>query len=198
MTSGSIPGRSSLPILQALLRHMLFALAIGATPMSFAADAPAYLRQALENARVAGEGTYRWFGLKLYDARLWVGKNGYQPNMPHAAPLALELRYARSLDGDRIAKASIDEIRKLGRGSASQQAAWLAAMQKLFPDVEDGDRITGIYQPEQGARFFLNDAPLGAIEDPEFSRSFFAIWLAETTSAPSLRTGLLKHAGPRQ
>lgn len=195
MISTVSPGVSGRLTLLALLQRLLFAAAIGLPFLACAAEAPAYLQQAVERPRVAGEGTFRWFGLKLYDARLWVGKKGYQPGME--APLALELRYARSLDGDRIAKASFDEIRKLGRGSASQQAAWLAAMQKLFPDVADGDRITSVYQPEQGARFYLNDAPLGDIADPEFGRAFFAIWLAETTSAPSLRTELLKHAGPR-
>lgn len=180
---------------QALMRQLLLVLAIGATSSSFAAQAPAYLQQAVEHARVAGEGTFRWFGLKLYDARLWVGKKGVRSDLPYEAAFALELRYARSLNGAHIAKASIDEIRKLGRGSASQQVVWLAAMQNLFPDVAEGDRIIGIYQPERGARFFFNDAPLGNIDDPEFSRAFFAIWLAEATSAPSLRTDLLKRAG---
>ena len=129
-----LDGTRPRPVLKTtLLRTLLIALAAGLGPLSNATEAPLYLQQALDRARVGGEGDYRWFGLKIYEARLWVGNLGYRPDMPEQLPFALELRYARSLAGDRIARASIDEMRKLGRGSERQHVAWLAAMQQLFP-----------------------------------------------------------------
>jgi hypothetical protein len=57
-----------------------------------------------------------------------------------------------------------------------------------------GDRITGLHQPGLGARFWFNGQLRGAVADPEFSRLFFGIWLAETTSEPTLRSALLAGA----
>jgi len=134
-----------------------------------------------------GEGTLRWFGLKVYEARLWTA--GGAPDL--ARPLRLELRYARALRGAAIAERSDQEISRLGFGSPEQRAAWSAAMRNLFPDVAPGDTLAGEHLPGRGARFLRNGAPLGEIADAEFSRAFFSIWLDPRTSAPDLRAALI-------
>lgn len=145
-------------------------------------------------ARLAGAGTYRWFGLKIYDAELWVGEAGYRSD----APFALDLRYARTLSGVKIAEASRDEIRKLGIGTTAQQDVWLASMARLFPDVAEGQRITGVFRPGAGARFYFNGKLLGDIADAQFAQAFFAIWLDPKTSAPELRKALLDNAAGKK
>ncbi|UUZ55998.1 hypothetical protein LP419_11590 [Massilia sp. H-1] len=67
-------------------------------------------RERQTGARGLSKGTYTWFGLRIYDAELWVGDKGYAGD----APYALDLRYARKLDGVKIAEASADEMEKLG------------------------------------------------------------------------------------
>lgn len=158
------------------------------------AKVPVSVRNEIANARLAGQGTFRWFGFRIYDAQLWVGDRGYQPDAPDSARFALRLTYARDLYGSHIAQSSIDQIRKLGFGSAEQHEVWLKEMEALFPDVHEGTRISGIYLPGAGARFYLNGKPLGEIADPDFARAFFAIWLDPRTSAPSLRNQLLSAA----
>ena len=64
-------------------------------------------------------------------------------------------------------------------------------MTRLFPDVEAGDRITGVQRPGEGARFYFNAALRGEVPDAEFARRFFGIWLAPQTSEPALREALL-------
>jgi hypothetical protein len=134
-----------------------------------------------------GAGTLRWFGLRVYDAELWA--RGGVANF--SVPFRLTLRYARALEGRAIAARSDEEIARLGFGSPAQRAAWRDTMRELFPDVAAGDTLSGDYLPGHGARFYYNDRPLGAIEDAEFARAFFAIWLDPRTSAPELRTALL-------
>jgi hypothetical protein len=134
-----------------------------------------------------GEGTLRWFGLRIYDATLWAGHHAAD----FSAPLRLELRYARALSGAAIAERSDEEIARLGFGSAGQRAAWSAAMRQLFPDVAEGDTLAGEHVPAFGARFYRNGAPLGEVPDPAFSRAFFSIWLDARTSEPGLRAALL-------
>ena len=170
----------------------------GMMPQSFAATPPpSHILADVPAARLAGQGTFRWFGLAIYDAQLWVGEKGYQPAAPTAAPFALDLRYARALVGKKIAESSQGEMQKLGYGSAEQRTGWLAKMTALFPDVREGTHITGIFLPAIGARFYLDGKVLGEIADPEFARAFFAIWLDPKTTGGALRDALLTDAAAR-
>lgn len=152
---------------------------------------PEAARAVLGSPRLAGEGTLRWFGFRVYDARLWSGAPGLDPRAPTERPFALELRYARSLSGTAIAERSAQEIERLGHGDPQARSRWLDAMRALFPDVNDGDRIVGLHEPGGSTRFFLNGAALGEIADPGFGPAFFGIWLDPSTAAPELRNALL-------
>jgi len=159
-----------------------------------AENIPEHVQSEIDSAHLAGQGSYRWFGLKIYDAEFWVGDQGYRPEAPESAKFALSLTYARELYGERIARSSIDEISQLGFGTPKQREIWLQQMKALFPDVHEGTQISGIFLPGQGARFYLNGELLGEIVDVEFARAFFAIWLDPRTSAASLRSELFTSA----
>lgn len=161
------------------------------------APLPAAVATHLPHARLAGAGAFTWFTLAIYDAQLWVGAEGYSAAAPLAAPFVLDLTYARKLEGARIATASIEQIDKAGSATPAQRATWLATMQAIFPDVREGSRISGVYVPGAGTRFYLDGAPIGSVADPDFARAFFGIWLGPATTAPALRAALLKDAAPR-
>lgn len=174
---------------------LIMLLACAAAPSVAASNQalPAAISQAAPGLQISGAGTYRWFGLPIYDATLWL-----PPSSPSRAtqpdwsrPLVLQLRYARSLRGADIAQRSVAEIEKLALATPTQQQSWLAAMRGLFPDVSDGSTLAGVHLPGRGARFFHNGQPLGDIEDAAFSRAFFSIWLHSSSSAPALRAALL-------
>lgn len=140
--------------------------------------------------RLHGEGSLRWFGLKIYEARLFAPQQ-FVPQQSFNAAFALEITYARNFLGEKIAQVSIDEIKRLGIGSTPQHEQWLSQMKGLFPSVKPGDQLRGVHQPGQGAEFFFNGKPIGMIRDPEFSRAFFSIWLDPNTAEPGLRRALL-------
>lgn len=142
----------------------------------------------------AGTGTLRWFGFHVYDARLWV--NGDRPSADR--PFVLALRYARDFEGKNIAQASIEEIERLGFGTARDRARWLTAMRGVFPDVNEGHELAGLNLPGQGVRFYLDGQAIGEVADTEFARAFFAIWLDPRTKAPALRVALLGEEGGKQ
>jgi hypothetical protein len=170
-----------------LLVLLAFLLPAGA----LAQPSPAYVRQVLPDATLVGQGLYRWFGLTIYKARLWGDKTKVTVTGWASSPFALELEYTRSLYGEKIAIASIDEIKKLGFGNSTQHEQWLTDMKKIFPNVGEGNQLTGIFAPGQPSRFFFNGKPIGDIADPEFGPAFFGIWLHPKTSAPKLRQLLL-------
>lgn len=156
--------------------------------------APAEVSSALPGLRLQGGGRLTYFALHIYDARLWVDATFHAPRFADA-PLALELEYARSLQGELIAQRSLKEIRRTGDIGTSTADTWLAAMTRLFPDVAKGDRLTAVHQPGQALRFFFNGKLQGRIDDAEFAHRFIAIWLAPQTSEPQLRQALLGERG---
>ena len=177
--------------LAAIALTVLTALTCLAGPAALAASP--HIEAAVPQARVAGSGLFTYFGLKIYTAELHVGPKGYAPD----APFALELRYARNLKGQKIAEASAEQMEKIGAGTPAQRAAWLKKMAAMFPDVAEGNRITGVNVPGKGARFYLDGVAIGAIDEAEFARAFFGIWLDPATTAPDLRQALLRQAAPQ-
>jgi hypothetical protein len=160
-----------------------------------ATEPPPEVRTALTGALWAGSARLRFFGLDVYDARLWVTPD-FRAGSYALHGLMLELAYLRRLSGQSIAERSLQEMRRASPLAPTQAQDWLAAMQAAFPDVKAGDRLTGLHSPGVGARFWFNGQPRAVIRDPEFSRLFFGIWLAESTSEPQLRRALLARAAP--
>ncbi len=64
-------------------------------------------------------------------------------------------------------------------------------MRRAFVDVLPGQRITGVFLPGWGCRFYVGDQLQHEIRDPEFADAFFAIWLDPRTRDPELRQQLL-------
>jgi hypothetical protein len=172
---------------------MVLALVAAVTPAPCAAvpaQDPATAREVLPGARLAGQGRLTWWGLAVYDARLWV-QPGFAAADFAVHPFALELRYLRELRGSAIAQRSIDEMRRAGEFSEQQGEQWRQALARVLPDVRPGDRIVGVHAPGQGVSFVINGKPAVTIADPLFASLFFAIWLGPATSQPGLRDALL-------
>lgn len=156
-----------------------------------AAEPPAAARPLLPaQVRLAGQGELTWWGLRVYEARLWTPP-GFEPDEFAQHPFALELTYLRSLRGRDIAARSIEEMRRAGVFGAEQAERWRTQLEALLPDVAAGDRIAGVHLPGRGAVFLVNGRRAGEVADAEFARLFFAIWLAPSTADRSLRAALL-------
>ena len=134
-----------------LTRRQALLLAAGACAGGWAQanTAPPELQQSLPGARLQGQGRLRFFGLHVYDIRLWTPA-GFAPERWADTPLALEIEYARTLYGQQIAERSLDEMKRQGEIAPDTGSRWLAEMARLFPDVKQGDRITGVQQPGAG------------------------------------------------
>lgn len=100
-------------------RDGLLALAFAALPGWAQRAAPPEIAAELPGARLHGSGRLSFFGLHVYDARLWVLEAFDAERFEHM-PLALELEYARTLRGRLIAERSLDEMRRLGEIDAAQ------------------------------------------------------------------------------
>jgi len=137
--------------------------------------------------RIQGQGEMRWLGFRLYQASLWAPGGRWQSDQPYA----LELRYSRDIPSARLVQASIEEMQRLGNADDARLARWQVELERVFPDVRSGDVIHGLHLPQRGAEFYHQGKLTGRIEDVEFARAFFAIWLDPRTREPALRASLL-------
>lgn len=165
-------------------------------PVHAQAVEPAKSLQAyLAQPKVVGQGTYRVWGLDIYQATLWHNESGFQADQWPTQRFALELRYARDFDGPDIAKRSIEEMHKQSPLLPDKARLWLKTLEAWMPNVKKNQTLTGIHVPGEATVFLHNHVPIGSIGDAELSRRFFAIWLSPQTSAPQLRKSLLGQEG---
>lgn len=177
-----------------LLAHSALALA-QSTPRAVAAKAPTELGAFGSGApwQLMGTGALRFFGFKAYDANLWNSGPAAAGANPFTAKglYALEIVYNTGIKAEEIVNVSLVEMARLRKLSEAQVKSWTLEMQRTFPSVVTGDRLTGLHVPKVGTRFFFNSRLISEINDPAFGDAFFAIWLDEGTKRADLRKQLL-------
>jgi hypothetical protein len=155
--------------------------------LSASASASSFLQSYISDAKAIGKARFNFVLWHVYDAVLYSSTDEFS----FEKPFALELNYKRKLYGEKIAESSAEEIRNLGFSDEVKLAGWYSQMQKIFPDVENGTSITGIYQPNGATVFYKNSEKIGEVSDIEFGKWFFGIWFDEKTSQPEFRKKLL-------
>ncbi|EJN03349.1 chalcone isomerase family protein [Herbaspirillum sp. YR522] len=146
-------------------------------------------QQAVPQAKLLGSGEMTWFGLHIYRAGLWSAQAPFDPTRP----FALQLTYHMSISRQRLASASIDEIRRLSAAPIASDTLlrWQAALERTLVDVARDDQLIGVYLPGRGMQLYDADKLLGEIDDPALARAFFDIWLGPGTRDQGLRRRLL-------
>ena len=153
------------------------------SPLSFTQITEKYI----DTPKVVGEAQLKVMFWKIYDAKL-AAPNGEWKN---DSPFALSLTYLRDFDGEEIASRSIDEMRDIGYADEVLLAKWYEQMRSVFPNVKEGENITGVMSSDQYTHFYYDGNLIGSIEDESFGQAFFDIWLNEKTSEPKMRKQLL-------
>lgn len=141
----------------------------------------------INDATLVGNTRFTFLFWDIYDAVLYAPQ-GLWKGQP---PFVLTLTYLREFTGNDIAERSVKEMRRQGEYDADTLSQWRSMMMNLFPDVKEGDKISGVLDRNKVTHFYLNDDLLGNIDDKEFSAAFFAIWLGEKTSEPKMRSELI-------
>lgn len=160
---------------------MLFCISFSPAQANWKADIP--------HAQLIGNGQFSWFGLQIYSARLW----GQGRPAAFDQPFALELIYQRKIKRDTLVQASLDEMSEASAAPFDEKklAQWQREMQQAFVDVGPDTRITGVYLPGLGCRFYVNEKLQHEVADLQFARAFFSIWLGPKAHSPQLRQQLL-------
>jgi hypothetical protein len=138
--------------------------------------------------RPFGTGRHSWWGMRMYDATLWI----VGPQYSAAAPHALDIEPGRAVPSDTLVKNAIAEMRDLKVGDERQLGIWQAEMRKLIPNVKEGDQIVIFCPDTKRTLAYLNDSSTGAIDDPSFCPAVMSVWLHPQTKHQAMRKSLLR------
>ncbi len=140
-----------------------------------------------------GSGTYRWFGIKIYDAKLLVAPK-FNGDFKQARPIALEITYDIDIDKNDLIETTLEEWESLEIGKSQtcqNQQLWAKQLEQVWPNLKQGDKLRLEIDIKNQASFYYNDDLTGAMQDVNFGTCFLAIWLDKDSSAPGLRKKLL-------
>lgn len=143
----------------------------------------------LPNFSHLGHGTFTKFGFEIYHAHFYVDE------VKAAKKFAIVLNYSRKIEKAALLKATVEQLERLGYSSKKTEE-WKTQLEKIYPNINQGDHLTAIFNPANGTTFVYGDKVIGNVNSQEFAEAFFGIWLSPKTSAPDLRSKLLANNCP--
>ena len=175
------------------LRGLLACAGLAASALSSAqALVLSALDEEWQKLPLRGQGIFRFWGLDIYEASLWMPAEAGTAWTTHR--LVLSLQYRRNFSAQDIAQRSLQEMLRQGPLSDAIVQQWQRQLTEALSDVRPGERLTAVYDPQQGLRFWHHAQRVrvsGQIDDRALAHKFLGIWLSESTSAPALRQALL-------
>ncbi|MDR9828134.1 chalcone isomerase family protein [Vibrio sp. FNV 38] len=166
----------------------------------FSVAQPAYLITAsgaiVDDWQKVGSAELDWLFFDVYRSDLLTPDGEYHLShdvTPH--PLALLITYERDISSAQLLEATDEQWRKLGF-SAEDRKGWLEHLQRIFPDVQDGDELVYVSDGKLGEfrfkRVYQQEwVALGYIKQEAFSDAFLSIWLSPNSQYPQLRRQLI-------
>jgi hypothetical protein len=136
-----------------------------------------------------GKGRHSWWGIRMYDATLWI----VGPQWSAAAPHALDIEPGRDVPADTLVNNAIAEMRDLKVGDESKLRIWQAEMKKVLPNVRQGDQVVIFCADTNRTLAYLNNSSTGEVDDPSFCPAVMSVWLHPQTKHQAMRKSLLGH-----
>ena len=138
--------------------------------------------------RPLGRGRETVWGVRVYDATLWIVGVRYTPAEPHA----LDVEAGRKVGADQLVNSAMDEMRRLNLGDAAQLASWRAELKRLIPNVQPGDQVVVFCPSDAKTITYYNGRTRGEVDDPTLCPAIMNVWL-HPNSKSSMRKSLLAH-----
>jgi len=149
---------------------------------------------AVQGEERSSSATYRWWGIKVYDAYLRFTPENSKPAY-QVRPLEFKIVYDIDIERDELIETTVDEWNNLAISKTDlcqSRQDWVKLLANIWPNLSQGDQLTLKVAENGSATFLHNQKEIGTLHDQNFAPCFLAIWLAEDTSAKSLRRDLLQ------
>jgi len=150
---------------------------------------PAQVQVQAPGIRPLGRGRQTLWGVRVYDATLWVVGDRFVSAQPHA----LDVEPGRSVSADVLVNTAMGEMRRLNLGDASQLASWSLEMKRLIPNVKSGDQIVVFCPSEAKTLAYYNGRIQGEVNDATLCPAIMNVWLHPASQYQAMRKSLLAH-----
>ena len=140
-----------------------------------------------------GMSTFRYWGFRVYTGALYVPASAsVRDAVEGEIPKKLVLRYHRSLTVEQFVEKSEETLESHPKLSLEALRPTLSRMNSLYVPVQEGDSYAITYSPKQSTlSLFFNGRLLGRINDRDFARAYFGIWLSTYSVGSDFTADLL-------
>ena len=130
--------------------------------------------------------------IKAYAGAFYLPETSSGNQALEDIPKHLVLEYRVAISARDFADATREKIRESVSSETFQRLLpKIESLNRLYRDVEPGDRYALTYIPGTGTRLTYNAETLGTIEGPEFARAVFSIWIGNNPIDTVFRDRLL-------
>lgn len=137
-----------------------------------------------------GEARLKVLFWHIYTAHLYTPSGKFQAA---DKPLVLRIVYARDIEAKELVEHTQKQWDKIF-GRQPEHAQWLTMLEKLWPDIKEGDELSLQLLDNRQCHFYTAAQALGAIDDQALCQAFLAIWLSDKVSDMELRNKLIGKA----
>ncbi len=173
------------------MRNLFFGIGLVVSMMMSPAfaDKPDEIKQVIEAEQPVGKAKFEFFFFDVYTSTFWSDAGQWDTSKPYA----LSNLYHRSFTEQGLVDKTLEEMQRIDNIPDQKLEAYRPELENVFPDVQEGDRITALYKPGTGTVFYHNGQKTGVIEAEDFAVPFFNIWLSDNSLRPELSRILRGH-----
>lgn len=152
-----------------------------------AAERPPELNGVFTAEAPYGTAELDWMWMDVYISRLWMDAEEWSYTTPFALSITYEMNFSRK----QLVEKSVDEVARIHGLPQDRLARLDKELNRVFPAVRNGDRITALFIPDTEVVFFHNGTETGGITDKDLLIPFMDIWFSPQTERPELRKAML-------
>jgi hypothetical protein len=164
-------------------------LAWGANPQVFKENSPV-IKKYFGNQQPMGQGSVTKLLFTIYQLALWAENNKYD----YTNRLAFHAWQEVEVTQQKLKEETLKKIYAYYHVSSEKLAKYESYLSKVYPaKIKPNETWTVVYNPNQSIDFYFNDNLYGRVEDMEFAKQYFEIWMNPNGDFQDLREKLLKN-----
>lgn len=166
---------------------LIFIAAMLGFTSAHASEKPPELQERFMSSTPYGSAELKWMWKHVYTSHLWLDEAEWS----YDAPFALSIDYNMKISRKQLVDKSVEEVERIHGLDEEALSTLETELNRLFPSVKKGDRITAAYVPETHVVFYYNGDEKGRLTDNRLLIPFMDIWMSEQTERPELRRQML-------
>ena len=135
-----------------------------------------------------GSATFTFLFWDVYRSSLYTTSGAYPLKNNHQV-LVLNIEYLRDIEKSELIEQTIAQWQHIGL-KEQEFSHFVVQLEEIWPNITAGDSLALLIDDETN-HFYLNNQPIGVIQNNNFGQIFIDIWLSKKTSQPKLRKQLI-------